>query len=165
MKVALKEKHKNYRKTNIYVRISIPYHQSIWVNIHECRKNGNYSVPSCGRHLVGTCDPLPDHGKEGKQTKDTLPAMQKSSRTAEQLCQDSSAETLEFYLCSSPHLEELKYCVEVNEEYKVKGHHERYAVPKQGSRLNATVKPSSMQVVARAAPEGKQNFLGSFCKK
>lgn len=94
---------------------------------------------------------------------DTLTAMQKSSRTAEQLCQNFPAETLEFYLCSSLHPEELKDYAEVNEECKAKGHNESYAVPKQGSSLNVTVKPSSTHMVAGATPEGKQNFWGSFC--
>lgn len=137
----------------------------MWVNIHEHRINGSHSVPWCDRHLAERCDSMPAHGKEGKQTKDTLIAMQKSSRTAEQLCQNFAAETLEFYLCSSPHPVELKDYAEVNEEYKVKGHDESYAVPKQGSSLNATVKPSSIHMVARAIPEGKQNFWGSFYMK
>lgn len=105
--------------------------------------------------LLGDVTPLPAHRKEGKQTKDTLTAMQKSSRTAEQLCQNFPAETLEFYLCSSLHPEELKDYAEVNEQFKVKGHNESYAIPKQRSRLNATVKPSSTHMVTRATPEGK----------
>lgn len=70
------------------------------------------------------------------------------------------AQTSEFYFCSRPHPEELNDYAELNEEYKVKGHNESYAAPKQGSSLNATVKTSSTHMVARAAPEGKQNFFG-----
>lgn len=75
------------------------------------------------------------------------------------------AQTVEFYFCSRPHPEELNDYAELNEEHKVKGHNESYAAPKQGSSLNATVKTSSTHMVARAAPEGKQNILGYFCMK
>lgn len=74
--------------------------------------------------------------------KDVVTAMHKSSRRAELLCLhvSSPAETLSFYLCSSPHPKELIDYAEVNEEYKVKGHDHRYAVSKQGASLNDTVK-------------------------
>lgn len=48
----------------------------------------------------------------------------------------------------------------MNDEYKVKGHDESYEVTKQGSSLNATVKPSSKHLMARAIPEEKlEQFL------
>lgn len=103
-------------------------------------------------------------GKEeiASRLKDAVRAMRKSSRRAQQLCLSSPAETLRFYLCSSPHPEKLIDYAEVNEEYKVKGHDESYAVPKQGASLNAAVKSSSTHTGARAIPEGKQTLGGGL---
>lgn len=106
-------------------------------------------------------------GKEEtvSRLQDAVTAMHISSRRAEQLCPSSPAETLGFYLCSSPHPEEPRDYAEVNEEYKVKGHDESDAVPKQEASLNATVKSSSMHMGARAIPKGKQTLWGSSCMK
>lgn len=83
----LKDIYKNFH--------SLELAQHMWINIHEHGKNGSHSVPSCGRHLAGRCDPSPAHGKGDEKTKDTLTAMKKSSRTAQELCQNSPVETLQ----------------------------------------------------------------------
>lgn len=95
--------------------------------------------------------------------KDVVTAMHKFSRRDELLCPSSPAETLSFYVCSSPHPKELIDYAEVNEEYKVKGHDHRYAVSKQGASLNDTVKSSSAHMGARAIPEGKQTLWEHVC--
>lgn len=97
--------------------------------------------------------------------KDAVTAMHNSSRRAEQLCPSSPAETLVFYLCSSPHPEELIDYAGANEEYKVKGHDESYTVPKQGASINAALKSSSTHMGASAVPEGKQSLWGSVWMK
>lgn len=118
-KIAGKQKHK---------RISIHYDQAnahgfIFMNIW---KKSSHIVPLCGRHLAERHDPLLAHvkGEDDKQTE-------RRYNSRAQIFQQSwtPAETLGFYFCSILHSEELIDYAEVNEEYKVKGHDESYAVP------------------------------------
>ena len=137
----------------------------MWVYTHEHTRKGRHFVPSCGRHLTGTHDPLLAHGKGG-DSKQSEGCCNSHTQIFQEIWavgpEFPSRKTLGFYLYSSPHPEELINYAEVNKEYQVKGHDEHYAVPNQGASLNATVKSSSMHKRARAIPEGKQSLYGLF---